>query len=127
MVSVTSFADIRSLDCRYGTNYWETNKGFYIDLRSNTIFSYKDNGHTRGNEELVQCSGAKKGVRCEGERFVLTIPNLSEINEQSSRDIGDALGALLGVGNKSVQVTFGTLDAEGLIFDSKKPVVCAID
>lgn len=122
-----SIENLASIDCRAGEEYWENNKGLYISLQESFAYSYRKNGHEQGDQEVIQCSANGNRIVCQGNRFVLTIPNISKTAVQISGDLGDALGSLVGVPTKRVEVVKGTLEAEGVIFDSEKPVVCAVD
>lgn len=118
--------NIIGFNCRAGHQYWESAKGFEINLITKTLSFYKDNGRTRGTDEAVECGASGNTVQCKTQDMTLTMPDIQKVSVQVSSDSGDLLGSIVGVSSKKATVTPGVLQSKGFFFDSEKPVVCIV-
>lgn len=119
-------SQITGLNCRAGSNYWESSKGFTVSLSTKKLTYYKDNGRTQGESVQVQCAANVNAIVCQGEDLALTIYDVQQQEYQTSEDSGDFLGSLVGVQAKRASVTPGILVKAGFFGDSEKPVVCVV-
>ncbi|MEN0060088.1 MAG: hypothetical protein AAGB31_14705 [Bdellovibrio sp.] len=115
--------EITALDCRFGTKYWEANKGVELNLQKGTAQFYKES--KKSAEQGVSCFEEGQGLRCVlGEDSIITIADLTAVESQTSANASDLLGVLVGVRSRRADVVTGVHSTRGLFGTSDKDVVC---